>query len=103
MKHVIGNTPHCITCKYFVENNETDKNECDGWCTNGLYINGKKINERAKTYKHSGCRNWIEIETGITHFEATTRIPENYRTDAEKVYISTLLKRGDDDEKTTGN
>lgn len=72
------------------------KNECDGWCTNGLYINGKKINERAKTYKHSGCRNWIEVETGITHFEATTRIPEHYRTDAEKVYISTLLKGGAD-------
>ena len=66
MAHMMGNSTHCIDCKFFRENTEEDKSNRDGWCMRGQKINGKKINDKTFVYWNNGtgCQDWTDEMTG---------------------------------------
>lgn len=95
MKHKIGNSTKCKDCINYRAKDEQHKTDKDGFCKLGVIVNGKRVSSRlAPVYWNNGggCREWIDAEAGLTHFEVTTRKPEPARTGAEKEYILKLLK-----------
>ena len=97
MTHVIGNSTHCIDCIHYKAKQEGDHCLYDGFCDIPVTINGRKLGYYGNLYSAvrwqwgSGCQDWVDRETGLTHFEVMTRIPEAKRTPLEiealKAYI----------------
>lgn len=100
MKHVMGNTPKCLECKFYSEKRPNDGCREDGWCSNPYQnaygINGRKRDkstERQPVKWMWECRQWIDAETGINHFEAVTGAPDPNRSEADREYVKTILRR----------
>lgn len=86
--YIPGNTPKCADCKYYTEEMlnpaATKRQWPSGWCTCkhelARGINGHKLTKPLpyrQVYRNdSGCKSWIEKETGITRYEALTGIKE---------------------------
>lgn len=96
MKHILGNTPQCWSCKYYEEGiEEKQKRSCwnAGWCTNekalSKGINGRKRKnppKREPVNSTSSCYDWIDADSGYTHFEVMTGYSEPY--DGTKIDFS---------------
>lgn len=76
--HRFGNNPKCIDCKYYYSEEKNTRciepgKEC---LVNWNYT----------------CRNWIEKERGLTHFEVMTLKPDPRRKPLEIEYITNILK-----------
>lgn len=84
MAHKIGNNPHCIDCKWYVPY-ETEKNGYTGECQ-------EEGTEPMKVKWQWDCSHWVDKITGLTHFEVLTRVPENYRTPADILYLSQFIE-----------
>lgn len=83
---------HCGTCKHYAEN-ESEMRKRDGFCLLGLRINGKKVNDRQPVDYYAGrsCRDWIDRDTGLTHFEVETMTPEPMRTPQDVEYLTRFI------------
>lgn len=100
MKHKMGNTPKCWSCKYYMEEiakKQTTGN--DGWCINKDYlktgINGRKIKnppaQKPRRSNDCACEYWIDAEGGFTLFEVMTGYKEPY--DGTKIDFSEEQQR----------
>lgn len=94
MKHRLGNSPMCWSCRFYTEEiDEYEKLRGDnaGWCICrehlAIGINGRKRkNPPAHEQKPSNgtaCKHWIDAESGFTIFEVLTGYKEPY--DGSKV------------------
>jgi len=80
MAHKIGNNPKCIDCKYYQEHEgDTNKGKCTA---------GKKI---LPVNWCDSCLDWIDKDTGLTHFEVLCRVPEPKRSEADIEYLSRFI------------
>lgn len=93
MVHKLGNSTKCRDCFFYTPKDE-EKGDFEGYCSKGLRVNGAKIRDVAevRAFWGSGCQDWEDRETRITHFEAMTREPDPKRTPAEAEYIRKLLR-----------
>lgn len=98
MAHVIGNDPHCIDCIHYREKMEGEKCLYDGICDLPLVINGKKSSKPTHDVRWQGnCYDWQDRDTGLTHFEVMTRIPEAKRTPLEIQMLSRYIQWREDE------
>lgn len=100
MKHKLGNSTHCVNCFHYRPKDESHQTFKDGFCTIGHLINGRKISfEPQPVYWNNGtgCQDWEEVQTRLTHFEVMTLKPDPKRTEAERRYIEELLRKEDKD------
>jgi len=85
MKHIMGNSPKCYECKYYVEEEDVRTKQAIGYCTCKqhlrLGINGRVVPnppERIKIRRNHCCKFWEDAESGYTHFEVMTGYKEPY-------------------------
>ncbi len=100
MKHKMGNSPKCNECKFYREKEPNDGCREDGWCYNPIQntygINGRKRDkptERQPVKWMWECRQWIDAEVDINHFEVVTGTPDPNRSEADQEYVKMILRK----------
>lgn len=104
MKHILGNTPKCGSCRYYTEERQETRpleRWMTGWCVNRWVlshgINGHKLDRplscRQARDLDQACNNYIEADTGYTLYEILTGISEKT---GEKINF------GKEDQETEG-
>ena len=102
MKHIMGNSPKCYECKYYLEAIEPERRKgADGWCTCREHlrvgVNGHKrerVPEKEAVMWNSCCSWWTDAESGLTRYEVVCRKPEPWRTPLEAEAVIEALRRG---------
>lgn len=93
MRHRLGNTPRCGDCYFFRAKEYEAECSTDGWCLNGMHVNGKKVKDVYPVSASWECSNWEDAEDRITHYEALTRQVDPSRKGFERLMYEELLRK----------